>query len=124
MPATTMAPRGPDRTISSILASSVSGDEGASWDTIMMSLLQWRGAERVGFGCRDRSAVIAPGNPDVGHHGGNFIVRKRLGERRHSVRHRIGGCPRRIAAIENHPYRVDGRRHLDRLIVGERRIVR
>src|ERR1700722_19710112 len=113
MPATTMAPRGPDRTISWILASSVSGDEGASWDTIMMSLLQRRGTERVGFGCRDRSAVIAPGNPDVGHDRGHFVVGKNLGEWRHSVRHRIARRSRRIAAIENHPYRVDGRRHLD-----------
>src|SRR5580692_1109615 len=124
MPATTTAPFGPDRTISSILASSVSGDEGVSWETIMPSSLQWRGAERVGFRCRNRGSVIAPGNPDVGHDGSNLVVRERLGERRHSVRHRIAGCPWRIASVEDHPHRIHGRGHFDGLIAGERRIVR
>src|ERR1700730_15244171 len=50
MPATTTAPSGPDRTISSTRASSVSVDAGASWETIMASSLQRCRAERVGFG--------------------------------------------------------------------------
>src|ERR1700722_10440341 len=102
MPATTTAPFGPDCTISLILAYSVSGDEGASWGTIMPSSLQWRGAQRVGFRCGNCGAVIAPGNPDVGHDGGNLVVRERLGEGRHSMRHRIAGCTRWIAPVEDH----------------------
>ena len=47
-----------------------------------------------------------------------------LRKRRHAVRHRISGGPRRIAAIEHHPDRVDGGNHLDRLVAGERRIMR
>src|ERR1700687_2679997 len=101
MPATTTAPRGPDRTISSILASSVSGDDGASRETIMASSLQWRGAECVGFGCGDRSSVVAPGNPDVGHDGCDLVIRQRLDEQRHAVRHRIVCWGRRKTALAN-----------------------
>src|ERR1035438_10474272 len=113
MPATTTAPCGPDRTISSILASSVSGDDGASLETIMATSLQWRGAERVGFGGGNRGSVVAPGSADIGHNGSNLIIRKRLCEGWHTVGHRIAGRPRRIAAIENHSHRVHGRGHLD-----------
>src|SRR5665213_1280545 len=80
-----MAPCGPERTISSIsavLASSASGDDRASGDTIMSSSLQRRGAQRVGLADRNRSPVIAPGYPDIGHDRRDFVVRKRLGERR------------------------------------------
>src|SRR5450759_328666 len=113
MPATTTAPSGPARTILSTLASSVSADEAESWETIMASSLQWRGAERVGLACGNRGSVVAPGNPDEGHDRRDFVIRQRLGERRHSVRHRVAGRPRRIAAIQNHPHRVDSRGHLD-----------
>src|ERR1700675_2091693 len=115
MPATTTAPSGPDRTISSILASSVSGDDGASRETIMVSScsLQWRGAERIGLACGNRGSVVAPGNADVGHNGGNLIIRKRLCEGGLSMRHRIAGRPGGVAAIKNHPHRVHGRGHLD-----------
>src|ERR1700722_4083110 len=123
MPAITMAPRRPDRTISSILSSSASGDDGTSWDMIMMSSLQWRGAKRVGIACGNRGSMVAPGNTDIGHDRCDFVVRERLGERRHSVRHRVASRARRITAIKNHPNRIDGRGHLDRLIAGEWRIV-
>src|SRR5450631_1602398 len=99
MPATTTAPSGPDRTISSILAFSVSADEAESWETIMASSLQWRGAERVGFGCGNRGSVVAPGNADVCHDRRDLVIRERLCEGGHSVRHRVAGRARRIAAI-------------------------
>src|ERR1700680_4646427 len=112
-PATATAPSGPARTISLVLASSVSADEAESWETIMASSLQWRGAERVGLTCGNRGAVVAPGNPDVGHHGRDFVVRKRLGEGRQPVGLRVAGRPRRIAAIEYHADRIHGGRHFD-----------
>src|ERR1700730_13126733 len=87
MPATTMAPSGQDRTILSTLASSDSVDEAASWETIMASSLQWRGAECIGLACGNRRPVIAPGNADVGHDGRDLVVRERLGEWRPSVRY-------------------------------------
>src|SRR5665213_1745050 len=124
MPATTTAPNGPARTIRSSLACSVSVDEAESWETIMASSLQWRGTERVGLACGNRGAVVAPGDPDVGHDRRDFVVGERLGEWRHSVRHRIADRPRRIAAIEDHPHRIYSRGHLDRLIGRKRRIVR
>src|ERR1700737_1777496 len=124
MPATATAPSGPDPTILSTLASSDAVDGGASWETIMASSLQRCRAERVGFGCGNRGSVVAPGNPDVGHDRRDLVIRERLCEGWHSVRHRIACGARRIAAVENHPDRIDGRGHLDRLIARERRIVR
>src|ERR1700712_3526737 len=96
MPATTTAPLGPDRTILSILASSVSDDSGASWGTIMASSVKRCGAKLIRLARRHGSAAIAPGCANVGDHRGDLIVGQRLSERRHAVRHRISGRARWI----------------------------
>src|ERR1700733_8725627 len=108
MPATMMAPRGPDRTILSILASSVSGDSGTSWGTIMASSVKRCGAKLIRLARRHGSAAGAPGCADVGDHRGDLVVGQRLRERRHAVRHRIAGRARRIATVEHHSDGVDG----------------
>src|ERR1700712_1662307 len=119
MPATTMAPRGPDRTILSILASSASDDSGASWGTIMASSVKRCGAKFVRLSRRYGSAAGAPGRADVGDHRGDLIVGRRRREGRQAVGHGISGRARRVAAVEHHSNGVDGGRHLDGLVAGE-----
>src|SRR6476469_2371839 len=124
MPATVKAPVGPDRTIWLILAFSASDEGGTSGEMIMRPSLQRSRPQRVRFRGRDGRTVIAPRHANVADDGGDFVVGKRLRERRHAVRHRVAGRPWRITSVEDHADRIHRRGHLDRLVVGERRIVR
>src|ERR1700754_4527507 len=124
IPATAIAPAGPERTMAWTDSSSELEEDGGEDELIMSPSVQRCRAQLIGLPRRDRASAIAPGGPDIGDDGSDLIVGQPLRERRHAVRHRIACRPRRIAAIEYHPDRIDRRTHLDRLVAGERRIMR
>src|ERR1700679_548693 len=99
IPASITAPRAPVCRIGSRAASS-------AWascsELIMVSSIQWRGAQLVGVPGGDRGSPIAPGRTDIGDDGGDFVVAQILGERRHAEGHRILSRPWRITAVQHH----------------------
>src|ERR1700681_2417469 len=113
IPATAIGPPGPVRTMASTESSSERDAEDSCADELIMSpSVQRCRAQLVGLPRRDGASAVAPGGPDIGDDGGDFVVGKPVREWRHAIWHRVSGRSRRIAAIEHHPDRVDRRTHL------------
>src|SRR5215470_15648165 len=107
MPATANAPAGPRRTMSSTRrwsASSVAGSVG-----IMRVSFGEQGPQLAYLRRRHRGAAVVPRHADVGHDGRGLGIVQDVRERRHSVRSWVLLGARRIAAVQHHANRIDGR---------------
>src|SRR5580693_1822453 len=117
------APRAPVRAILSTASESASARSESGFALSMFSIQCCR-TQLIDLPDRNCGPMIAPGGPYEGYDRRDVVVRQALSKRRHTIGPRIGGSPRREAAVQHHADRIDRRRHLDGLIAGQRRIAR